>query len=433
MIVHLICILSNLPSDASALQSSISALEREIAALDKSSLSPEFWLPFFTVLVAIGVAVEIFVVLRDHKEDMGEWELCKLIPDKPSSRKLWLEIASVILVTVGIVGELGIGLWISHINGQLRSKNAELRSKSDQLLALVTQQAGEAKDSALIAKASAKAAGVSAGKAQRTASKVEKQADELRGELQATKAQLAAVDAKRGELEKSLTTMAVCTAPRVLPIWTMVGVKAAVDPLKPFAAYQAIIEFVRNDAEARRAGSNIFLALKQAGWTTVTITPVDNVDDGVEIQPSVAIPGDRGSQEAADALVDFLHSYDWQAKPGWLLDGNNAMIVDPKAWPPNTLRIKVGLYPAVSFVVPRAAKDFAAAMEQVWQARENQIKKSEQEQAKRYQEYLKKLTPQQAIEFSAEDKKWKQQREMSMGRYSQPCQPLNGLVPPPLR
>jgi hypothetical protein len=144
MIAHLICIPSNLPSEASALQSAISALESEIAALDKSSLSPEFWLPFFTVLVAIGVALEILVVLQDHKEDMEEWELCKLIPDKPSSRKLWLEIASVILVTVGILGELGIGLWISHINGQLRSKNAELRSISDQLVALVNSEAEEA-------------------------------------------------------------------------------------------------------------------------------------------------------------------------------------------------------------------------------------------------------------------------------------------------
>jgi hypothetical protein len=140
MIAHVICILSNLPTDASALQSSISTLEREIADLDKSSLSPEFWLPFFTILVGIGVAIEIIVVLRDHKEKVEEWELCKLIPDKPSSGKLRLEIASVILVTVGIFGELGFGLWISHINGQLRTKNAELRRKSEQLLEIAAKE-----------------------------------------------------------------------------------------------------------------------------------------------------------------------------------------------------------------------------------------------------------------------------------------------------
>jgi hypothetical protein len=33
-----------------------------------------------------------------------------------------------------ILGELGVGLWISHINGQLRIKAEQLRSKSDQLL-----------------------------------------------------------------------------------------------------------------------------------------------------------------------------------------------------------------------------------------------------------------------------------------------------------
>jgi hypothetical protein len=276
-----------------------------------------------------------------------------------------------------------------------------------------------------------------AGKAQEKAGSAEDTAGEALGnsnmaikQASDAQAQLAAVDAKRAELEQSLTTMAVCTAPRVLPIWTMVGVKAAVDPLKPFATYRAIIEFVPNDAEARRAASNIFVALKQAGWTTVTITPVDNIGEGVEIQPSVPIPGDKGSQEAADALVDFLHSYFWQAKPGWLLDENNFMIVDPKVVPPNTLRIRVGLYPAVSLVVPPGAKDFADAMRQVEQARENQIEQSEQEQAKKDEEFLKKLTPQQAKKFIAEDKEWKQRLKAMMGRYTQPCQPLNGLVSP---
>ncbi len=183
MITHLIWGASNLPNDASALQSSISALEREIAALEISSASWEFWLPFFTLLVAIGVAMEIIVVRRDHKEELEEWQTCKLIPDKPSSVKVWLEIISVVLVTVGILGELGIGLWISHVNGQLRAKSSDLRSKSDQLLALITAEAGDAKDSAIIAKASAEAASVEADKATAKAEAVAKRAAHVDAEL----------------------------------------------------------------------------------------------------------------------------------------------------------------------------------------------------------------------------------------------------------
>jgi hypothetical protein len=167
-IAQLVSIASILPSDASALQSAISALERDIAALDKSSSWWEPWPFVFTFLVAVGVALEIVVVLRDRKEELEEWQICVLHPERPSSSKVWLEIASVVLVTVGILGELGVGIWISRINGQLRSKNSELRSDSDQLLALTTQEAGNAEKSAEGAAIAAHKAGLSADAAQQT-------------------------------------------------------------------------------------------------------------------------------------------------------------------------------------------------------------------------------------------------------------------------
>ena len=69
-------------------------------------------------------------------------------PARPSAFKVGVEVASVLLITFGIVGELWIGIRIASINGALRGKSAELRSKGDQLLALVTLQAGDARDSA---------------------------------------------------------------------------------------------------------------------------------------------------------------------------------------------------------------------------------------------------------------------------------------------
>jgi len=42
-----------------------------------------------------------------------------------------------LLIMLGIIGELGVGIKVTSINGVLRSKNAELRIKSDQLVALL--------------------------------------------------------------------------------------------------------------------------------------------------------------------------------------------------------------------------------------------------------------------------------------------------------
>jgi hypothetical protein len=148
MTAQVIWTLSTLPSAASALQSSISALERDITVRESQSSGLEPWLGRFTLLVAIGVALEILVVIHDHRKEVNEWRVSELIPEGPSLIKLGIQIASIILVIAGVLGEFGVGLTISSINGQLRAKSAELRSKSDQLLALVTQEAGAAQTSA---------------------------------------------------------------------------------------------------------------------------------------------------------------------------------------------------------------------------------------------------------------------------------------------
>jgi hypothetical protein len=206
-------------------------------------------------------------------------------------------------------------------------------------------------------------------------------------------------------------------------------VKASIDPLKPFAGYQAIIEFVP-DAEARRAALNIAASLEQANWKVRDPTPVNSINDGVDVQPFEG-PSDSSmwgahirSSKAADAIVDFLHSYNWQARRGLLVDEHNALIHDPKIVPPDALRIRVGLYPAVPFVVPPGA----AAIAQLEQEREKIRRQIEQEQLKREEE-PKDLTPQQAIEFKARREQWEREDKLLMKRYTGPCQPLTPLVP----
>lgn len=187
ILADLLQAVSNLPPDASALQSSISALETDIKALESSWVPWEHRLPWFTAIVAIGVAMELLVIFRERRDDIEAWELANFLgvlrsPGRSSIVKMMFEVGSVLLITIGIMGELGVGIEIASINGALRGKSAQLRSKSDQLLALVTLQAGDARDSAKTAHDEADAVGKEADaiqkrldRASRQLSKVEQQ------------------------------------------------------------------------------------------------------------------------------------------------------------------------------------------------------------------------------------------------------------------
>jgi hypothetical protein len=149
---HLTQAASNLPTDASALESSISALESEIKAWEISSVPWEHSVWVFTFLVMVGVAMELWVIRHERNEEIEAWALAHFgifwSEVRPSTAKLSVEVVSVLLITMGIAGKLGIGIKIASINGVLRGKSAELRIKSDQLIALINDHAGAANERA---------------------------------------------------------------------------------------------------------------------------------------------------------------------------------------------------------------------------------------------------------------------------------------------
>jgi hypothetical protein len=163
---HLAKLASSLPTDASALESSISALESAISdleskikALDNSSVPWEYSVWAFTFLVVVGVVMELWVIRHEWREDMETWALAHFgvlrSPGRPLITKLRVEVGSVLLIAIGVMGELGVGIKITSIASQLRgksallrSKNAELRIASDQLIALINSETEEAKKEA---------------------------------------------------------------------------------------------------------------------------------------------------------------------------------------------------------------------------------------------------------------------------------------------
>lgn len=285
---------------------------------------------------------------------------------------------------------------------------------------------------------------LAAGKAQTVAGVVTNKAEELNQQLVATKTKLDTVEARRAELEKSLINLAVCNAPRVISNWFLLGTgggainntgmaipdssKSYVDSLRPMAGQIVLIEVVP-DAEARRAALNIARTLADAQWSVQTpLKFVDELKDGVSVQPSVFTGLAKGempnmplywhASDVADRLLEFLHSYNWQAARGWPLDPQGKLIRDEKVLPAGAIRIQVGLYPPAVYVSPPGQKEFASRVEEMKREREKLMAESRHKREEALPPDLRTTLKQKNEEWEARIK-----RETSQG----PCQVLNPL------
>jgi hypothetical protein len=400
-----------------------SALKTLLDNLDMSRSSLDHWLNFWTFLVVVGVVLEVAFVVWEYVKELCGFKRGEILPPgKPSKVLFVLELLGAAFVAIGVAGELYVGAQIGRVETEIRKAN-DLRA------ALLSKESGDAKDSAKgaadassRAQGSANAASLAAGKAKTEADDVESQAKDLGQQLAATKTHLEAVEAKRAELEKSLINLAICNAPRVIPSWSVGNTKTSVDPLKPFTGHQAIIEFIP-DAEAKRAALNIKETLERAGWKIARVSPLDGIEDGVEVQAYFRraneqnSPKDLGrdwdnhikSMEAVNALLDFLHSYNWQAREGWAAPGNDI--------PPDGIKVRVGLYPPAVFVSPPGQKEFNSRVEAMKREFDKSIAELERKQ-------MESLPPETRKQLQQAREEWKAKNKiMSNG----PCQVLNPL------
>lgn len=393
-------------------------------------------------IVVVGVVVEgIEHLLSTGKpyvdEESGVFNATPLIEwHKKLERLGWL------LVIVGVLGEGIFEVYTSSADSILQEFN-------NTLLAMATAQAGNAAKSAKTARDEADAATISArearkqsdaaaataGKALASAATAQRRIGELNGQLVATKKQLDAVDAQRAEMQRSMTDMAICTAPRVFDGWS-VGEKSFADPLKPFSRH-AIVEFIV-DPEAYRAARHLAGAFKAAGWSVelaaLQAKDWSNTPDGIEIHPYYptelisredhydvnkimsAMQDSWASDAVVDAVVDFLHSYHWEARRRPLLP--------PKSISRDSIEITVGLYPAHTLVVPPGEEEFAlGAAKEMEEGR-----KSKEQLDKQMEENIeKRFTPEQFAQYqAAQQNQEKEEKEWEEREYG-PCHSLSLL------
>jgi hypothetical protein len=334
------------------------------------------------------------------------------------------------LLVVGLAGDV-LGIVMSQAEMVAITKSvgdaASLAKTAMSNAAAANAEAGKAQFKADSAVTTAKAAGRASEEANASASKALSDADSAKGELDT-------VEKKRAALEDALKRMAICNAPRDIDIW-FVGGKHSVDPLRPYKGSKAVINFVP-DAEARRAASRVYAALKAAEWDVGEPVMRDGLPDGVLIewygpaQESVRLQSGgtasganfEHAQTIGEELTLFLHSFAWQAV---VRDGFS----DEKGIPPNGIRILVGLYPAVPYVVTPGNEQLAAAMEERNREQDEFDSERKAKHAKELEEFLSKLSPEKATEYRERERSWQEIEKREKSLVTQPCHPLNDLTP----
>ena len=92
--------------DESALKVLISNLEGSRATLDS-------WLFVFTLLVVVGVVLEVVFVIWEYRDELHDWRRGIIHPpEKPSIALLVFGLFGAGLVAIGVTGELYIGAKI---------------------------------------------------------------------------------------------------------------------------------------------------------------------------------------------------------------------------------------------------------------------------------------------------------------------------------
>ena len=391
------------------------------------------WLLISAAVVVIGVVLEGPELGYETLNIARRRCLRKRLLRTPDWGKL-VALLGWCLVVFGVAGEVVAERFTSMADGNLQTFN-------DILLADARKEAGNAKNSAEGAASAAQRAKVESAKAVSSASNALNLARDARGEADSVQqeigkasGQLEQLEAETQKTKSDLTNLALCNAPRVISHWSLVnpaGAKSYVDPLRPMAGQIVFIEVVP-DAEARRAALDIAKTLLDAEWKVQTpLRSVDGLSDGVSVQPSVPSFTASGkgeipdmspywhASEVAEKLLDFLHSYNWQAGLGWPTEPQGKLIPDEKILTAGAIRIQVGLYPPAVYVSPPGQKELASAMDEIRLEREKTMAESKRKR----EEQLAALPPEVRKRLQQTEEEWdaKVKSETSNG----PCQALN--------
>ena len=412
-------------------------LLQELDASVKSgfqSLRDSYFRDLIICTVALGVGV-----VAEELEYILEWRwfvrLIRVFSVRILSPKhrldSWVRHVSMIGWIVVILGIAGEGLFetlVSRADGWLQDFSNIALAAAQRQVADAIGEAGRATGANAQLRIDLEQAKTKASTAQRLLSK---QLAESAGQIAEAKKQVNEELMARLKLEAQLINVEVCNAPRVIPSWSASG-KTGTDPLRPLSGTIVFIEVVA-DGEAQRAALNIAGVLSDAKWDVKSLTVVNGngIKDGVDVQPyqgshpQMAFADWEKVTKAgniADALVDFLHSYNWQAQRGWPIDATGKLIRDDSIIPPGSVRIRVGLYPAVMYIPPPGLSVLSVALAKNREEFEKASQQSRRRTDEQFRKMLDSLPPDQRKRAEQSAKEFEEDRKKAMSRYKNPCQ-----------
>jgi hypothetical protein len=243
-----------------------SALRILLNNLEVSRSSLHGLLHIFTSFVVIGLAFDLFVIIKEFRDDWREFRYGQIhpydnhSPKRPSVSLLILALLGTALIVIGVAGEQYVDVQAGKIETQIREAN-------DKRLGLITQEAGDAAESAKIAHEEADAASKASGKALDKS----KEATDKAGDAQ-EKAREVATLADETNRKVEATRL---TASRIRDALTprSAGTDGKQNAeLELFTGTNAVVTF-STDAESRDLAANIIAILQRAKWIVLSVTP----------------------------------------------------------------------------------------------------------------------------------------------------------------
>lgn len=224
-----------------------SAFKSILDGYEANRLSLDSWLTFWTWLVIIGVTFELAFIVWDHWEEKNVWQNARThasvpMPERPSRVKLICELLSVLLVVVGIIGELVIEARLGHLETAIQDTN-------EKRVLQLQKEAGDAKLSSLAAAGAAQLA-------QESADAANASAREAQGKVRAVARQTALIESGTKVLKYILSGRGVQDTN---------GLKKQ---LEQFNGRYLVLQSYLNDSEGYFFCEQLLFTAKSAGMIT---------------------------------------------------------------------------------------------------------------------------------------------------------------------
>ena len=150
-----------------------SALRIALASLDECNSSLHWWLGFWTVLVVVGVALELVFVVWEYVDELHDFRRGIVHPpDRPNRLLFALGFFATGLVALGVGGEL-------YAESKIATLETCVRKGNDALFLLLSKEAGDAAKSAKTAHEEADTVGQEAAALKIQLGAVAKRAEEI--------------------------------------------------------------------------------------------------------------------------------------------------------------------------------------------------------------------------------------------------------------